>query len=186
MDADAVEQSKTHIRHTVTTGMEQASAKLSKQLDQSHQTLKAHFDGISKDLHSATAPLAEQILDWDCSQRERSGKTTMGSRMHKFRKALRTEEETIARLGEEMVAVQAEIAALAGEVLGTGVTGVQATDLSGLGCIERENGELRAKVEAIRASGAEALQQAESLFLTAMEESEKVRLHRSLYLENTI
>ena len=68
--------------------------------------------------NAITQPLDEIELDWESNDKSRSGKTTLGNRIKKLERVIKTEEESMAHEMEQLRELNLELDHVAMEVLG--------------------------------------------------------------------
>ena len=167
--------SREHIQNKADANIDEVSHGFEQRLTKADQHLREKEQDLRKDAQALTQPLKDEELEWISADGNRTGTTTLGSRMKRLQKTVETQEEELARQLDEWNKCQAELREMVLQYFGLqGLKQMEEGMFEVGNALSEEFMEFKEEIDAEKQRFAAMIKEARNASVKQMKQSEEV------------
>lgn len=163
------------IQNKANAAIDEASLGFEQRLTAADKQLREKEQDLRKDIQALTIPLKDEELEWISTDGNRTGTTTLGSRMHKLQKTVDTQEQELARQLDDWNKCQAELREMVLQYFGPeGLKQMEEGMFEVGNALSEEFKEFKEEIDAEKKRFANMIKEARNASVEQMKQSEEV------------
>ena len=167
--------SRECIQNKANANIDEASIGFERRLIAADKQLREKEQGLRKDIQTLTQSLKDEELEWISADGNRTGITTLGSRMHRLQKTVDTQEQELARQLDDWNKCQAELREMVLQYFGPdGLKQMEEGMFEVGNALSAELEEFKEEIDAEKKRFAAMIKEARNASIKQMKQSEEV------------